>query len=203
MAPESATYQEIQPLRMPVEQRSRVRRAGRALGLISTLTLTCAIVLVVVAAVAMVLGLVRFTVVDSGSMRPTLNPGDVVMLRSEPAANLAVGQIVAFHPPGEQRLTVIHRVRSIRYTKSGIVFRTKGDANNAADPWRARIIGNTVWRKVAKVPWLGYVVVWSQRPAIRMAVLCLVLLLVVGLGLGSIWRPYSREEARYPAVSER
>jgi len=203
MAPESATYQEIQPLRMPVEQRSRVRRAGTVLGLISTLTLTCAIVLVVVAAVAMVLGLVRFTVVDSGSMRPTLNPGDVVMLRSEPAADLALGQIVAFHPPGEPKLTVIHRVRAIRDTRSGIVFRTKGDANNAADPWRAKIVGDTVWRKDLKVPWLGYPVVWSQRPAIRMAVLTLMLAVAVSLVLAWIWRPAARRDARYSAVSER
>jgi signal peptidase I len=203
MGPESATYQDIQPLRLPAEQRSRVRRAGTLLGLISTLTLTCAILLVVVAAVAMVLGLARFTVVDSGSMRPTLNPGDVVMLTSEPAADMAVGQIVAFHPPGEPKLTVIHRVRAIRDTRSGIIFRTKGDANNAADPWRAKIIGNTVWRKELKVPWLGYPVVWSQRPDIRMAVLTLALALAVSLVLAWIWRPTARRDARYSAVSER
>jgi signal peptidase I len=203
MQPRAPTYQELQPLRIPVEQRSGVRRAGRAVGLISTLTLTCAILSVVVAAVAMALGLVRFTVVDSGSMRPTLNPGDVVMLKSERASEMAVGQIVAFHPPGEPRLTVIHRVRAIRDTRGGIVFRTKGDANNAVDPWRAKIIGDTVWRKDLKVPWLGYPVVWSQRPAIRMAVLTLMLALAVSIVLAWIWRPTGRRDARYSAVSER
>jgi signal peptidase I len=186
--PEASAYGEAQPLRILVEPRSRTRRARRLAGIASTILLTGAVVVVVMAAVAMTLGQLRFTVVDSGSMRPTLNPGDVVVLRPEHPAQLRVGQIVAFHPPGEKRLTVIHRVRSVRHTRHGIVFRTKGDANNAGDPWRAQILGNTVWRETAAVPWLGYLVVWGQRPAVRMAMLSLMLALVVSLALGSIWR---------------
>jgi signal peptidase I len=190
--PEASAYGDAQPLRILVEPRSRSRRARRLAGIASTVLLTGAVVLVVIAAVAMVLGLIRFTVIDSGSMRPTLNPGDVVVLRSEHQAQMRVGQIVAFHPPGEARLTVIHRVRSVRHTRHGIVFRTKGDANNAGDPWRAQVLGNTVWREQDAVPWLGYLVVWGQRPAVRMAMLGLMLALVVSLVLGSIWRSSPR-----------
>ena len=188
---------------MLAEPRTRRRHRGRLLGILATLSLGCAVLLVVLAAAAMVLDLVRFTVVDSGSMRPTLNPGDVVVLRSEPPAQMAVGQIVAFHPPGERRLTVIHRVRAVRRTSSGIIFRTKGDANNASDPWRAKIAGDIVWRETAKVPLLGYLVVWSQRPAIRMGVLSLMLGLLVIILLGWIWRPAARREPRYSPVTQR
>src|SRR5271155_4354118 len=121
MPPQSLSFGEPQPLRVLVEPRTRTRRVGSAIGVGATIMLACTVLVVVLAAACMALGLVRFTVVDSGSMRPTLNPGDVVILGSEPAEALAVGQIVAFHPPGERRLTVIHRVRSIRYTRSGIV----------------------------------------------------------------------------------
>jgi signal peptidase len=205
MPREAVNYAEVQPLRMLVEPRSRPlpRRRGGLLGMLATIMLGCAMLLVVFAAVAMVLDLVRFTVVDSGSMRPTLNPGDVVLLRSESPAQMAVGQIVAFHPPGERRLTVIHRVRAIRRTRGGIVFRTKGDANNAFDPWRAKIAGDIVWRETAKIPLLGYLVAWSQRPAIRMAVLGLMLGLLVIIALGWIWRPAPRREARYSPVPQR
>jgi signal peptidase len=203
MPPQAVSYGEAQPLRMLVEPRSRPRRRGGLLGVLATLMLGCAMLLVVLAAAAMILGLVRFTVVDSGSMRPTLNPGDVVVLRSESPAQMALGQIVAFHPPGERRLTVIHRVRAIRRTNRGIIFRTKGDANNAFDPWRAKIAGDVVWRETAKIPSLGYLVVWSQRPAIRMGVLSLMLGLFVIIVLGWIWRPAPRREPRYSPVTQR
>jgi signal peptidase I len=205
MPPQDVTCADVQPLRMLAEPRSRPRprRRGRSLGILATLMLGCAMLLVVLAAAAMVFDQVRFTVVDSGSMRPTLSPGEVVVLRSESPAQMAVGQIVAFHPPGEQRLTVIHRVRAIRRTSRGIIFRTKGDANNASDPWRAKIAGDIVWRETTKIPLLGYVVVWSQRPAIRMVVLGLMLALFVIVALGWIWRPAPRREPRYSPVTQR
>jgi signal peptidase I len=192
MTPEAATYGEAQPLRMLVEPRSGTRRWKRLAVITSTILLTGAVLAVVCAAVAMVLGLVRFTVVDSGSMRPTLNPGDVAVLQAERPAEMTVGQIVAFHPPGEKRLTVIHRVRSVHHTRHGIVFRTKGDANNAGDPWRAQIAGDTAWHETGTVPGVGYLVVWSQLPDVRMAMLSLIVALVVSLALGSIWRPTPR-----------
>jgi signal peptidase len=207
MPPRDVSYVAVQPLRMLLEQRGRPRRRprrrGGLLGILATLMLGGAMLLVVLAAVAMVLGLVRFTVVDSGSMRPTLSPGDVVVLRSESQAKMAVGQIVAFHPPGERRLTVIHRVRAIRRTSRGVIFRTKGDANNASDPWRAKIAGDIVWRESSKIPLLGYVVVWSQRPAVRMTVLGLMLALFVIIALGWIWRPAPRREPRYSPLTQR
>jgi signal peptidase I len=154
--------------------------------------------LVIATAVAMAVGLIRFTVVDSGSMRPTLNPGDVVLLRSERPSALADGQIVAFHPPGESHVTVVHRVASIDRAPSGIIIRTKGDANNARDTWRARVAGATVWRASLTIPWAGYLVVWSKQPAIRLGVLVVMLTLVVGILLAWIWRPSAKGAARRP-----
>jgi signal peptidase I len=203
MPPQDVTYEHAQPLRMLVEPRSRPRRRGGVFGVLATMLLGLTVLLVVLAAAGMVLDLLRFTVVDSGSMRPTLNPGDVVVLTSEAPGQMAVGQIVAFHPPGEPHLTVVHRVRAIRRSSRGIIFRTKGDANNAFDPWRARIAGDIVWRKSMKIPWLGYLVVWSQRPAIRMAVLGLLIGLLVIIILGWIWRPAPRREPRYSPVTQR
>jgi signal peptidase I len=203
MPAQGLAYEQAQPLRMLVEPRGRPRRREGALGILATMLLACSVLLVVLAAAAMVLDLLRFTVVDSGSMRPTLNPGDVVVLRSEAPTQMALGQIVAFHPPGEPRLTVVHRVRAIRRTSRGVIFRTKGDANNAFDPWRAKIAGNIVWRESMKIPWLGYLVVWSQRPAIRMAVLGLLMGVLVILVLGWIWRPVPHREPRYAPVTQR
>ena len=192
MPPDATTYTEMQPLRMVMETRGRSRRRRGTARIASSILLGCAVLAILLTTVAMALGLVRFTVVDSGSMRPTLDPGDVVLLRSERSADVAVGQIVAFHPPGKPHLTVIHRIRSIEHNRRQIVIHTKGDANNAGDPWRATIAGSTVWREDMKLPLAGYLVAWSQQPVIRLAVLSIMLALAVGISLSWIWRPRSR-----------
>lgn len=192
MALQAVSYAEVQPLRILANTGGRARRWRRAAKIASSILLSCVVLSILLTTAAMALGLVRFTVVDSGSMRPTLNPGDVVLMESERPVDVADGQIVAFHPPGEPRVTVIHRIRFIERAKHEIIIRTKGDANNAGDPWRATIAGNTVWREVLKVPWAGYLVAWSQQPAIRVAVLGIMLILAVGILLGWIWRPSSR-----------
>jgi signal peptidase len=163
-------------------------------------TLLCTVVALILVAIAgMAIGLWRFTVIDTGSMRPTLAPGDVAVLTSEPRSAIAPGQIVAFHPPGQPRLTVLHRVFAVRRIGKGVVIRTKGDANNAPDEWRAQLAGDTVWRERAKVPLLGYLSVFSAQRPVRFALLIAIVALLVATLLGAIWRPSPRRAAR-PSV---
>jgi signal peptidase len=205
MAPLTATPPAAHPLRIAPEPRRRTSGAPRrvtgpgrptsgragAVRLVSKLLLFAVVLLILVSLGGMVLGFWRFTVIDTGSMRPTLNPGDVAVLTSEPRADLRRGQIVAFHPPGE-RLTVVHRVFSIRRLPHGLVIQTKGDANNVLDAWHARLIGNTVWRESTKVPMLGYLTVWSGQRSTRFALLIVIVILLVSTLLGTIWRSSPR-----------
>jgi signal peptidase I len=142
----------------------------------------------------MALNVCRFSIVDTGSMRPALAPGDIAFLTPEDPADVRKGQILAFHPPGEPRLTVIHRVLSVSRTGDGVAIRTKGDANNAADAWRIAIIkqGARVWHEHLEIPKLGYLVAWGQRSLVRMIMLILTTILAVNVGLRRIWRPISR-----------
>jgi signal peptidase len=194
MLPQTPAYTDTQPLRIPTEpcRRTREQGRGRVAALDSSILLASAVLLVLIAIVGMVLGAWRFTVIATGSMRPTLNPGDVAVLRSEPIADLTRGQIVAFHPPGEPRLTVIHRVFSLHPTRNGVIIQTKGDANNATDQWHARILGKTVWRESLRVASVGYLALWSQQRPVRLGVLIVIVILVVGMLLGWIWRPTPR-----------
>jgi signal peptidase I len=191
MPPQVTTYTDTQPLSIPAAPR-RTRRRGRVIGVLSSIMLGGVVLLILTVIVGMMLGVWRFTVIDTGSMRPTLNPGDVAVLISEPTADLRKGQIVAFHPPGEPHLTVTHRAVSIRWVKNGVIIRTKGDANNARDPWRAHIIGATVWHEAFKLSKFGYLAVWSQQRLIRFALLSVIVILIVSMQLGWIWRPTSR-----------
>jgi signal peptidase I len=59
---------------------------------LSSIMLGGVIVLIAITVGGMMLGLWRFAVIDTGSMRPTLDPGDVAILTSEPTADLRKGQ---------------------------------------------------------------------------------------------------------------
>ena len=184
-------YTDTQPVRTVLEPRRLTRRRRSVTRVGSSIVLGGVVVLILTAIVGMVLGVWRFAVIDTGSMRPTLDPGDVAVLTSEPAAELQTGQIVAFHPPGEPHLTVTHRAVSVKQTKNGVIIQTKGDANNARDPWRAHIAGNTVWHEDFKLPKFGYLAVWSQQRLTRFGLLGVIVILIVSMQLGWIWRPTS------------
>jgi signal peptidase len=78
-----------------------------------------------------------FYIVSSGSMVPTLNINDVLIVRDGTANsfnNLKVGDIIVFHAAGEDRI-IVHRVAAIRSDIHGNrIIITKGDANNGFIP---------------------------------------------------------------------
>jgi len=217
MPPRVSTYTDTQPLSIPAAPhrgtrgwegdipaeprpteprlaapRRLARRRGSVTRVLSSIMLGGVIALIAITVGGMMLGLWRFAVIDTGSMRPTLDPGDVAVLTSEPTADLRKGQIIAFHPPGEPHLTVTHRAVSVKHTKHGAIFQTKGDANNARDAWRAHVTGNAVWHEVFKLPKFGYLAVWSQQRLARFGLLSMIVILIVSMQLGWIWRPSPR-----------
>jgi signal peptidase I len=180
------------PLRIPAAEQRRVRGRRRTSRLLASAVLAAVVLVVAAATAGVATGLWRFSVVDTGSMRPTLNPGDVAVLTSEPTRDLHRGQIVAFHPPHEPGLTVLHRVVALERRGAATIIETKGDANNAKDQWRARLLDATVWHESAKLPLVGYAVVWCSERLVRLGVLIVIVVLIVGLLLDSIWRPRPR-----------
>jgi hypothetical protein len=70
-----------------------------------------------------------------------------------------------------------------------VVIQTKGDANNARDQWHAHLIGNTVWHEDFKLPKFGYLAVWSQQRLVRFGLLVVIVILILSMQLGWIWRP--------------
>jgi signal peptidase I len=138
--------------------------------------------------VGSVAGWWRVETVLSGSMRPTIHPGDLEILRSESTASVRVGQIVAFHPPHES-ITVTHRVIALDRRASGVWVVTKGDANNTKDPWgTVRLTGDHVWTVIGVVPRAGTADVWLRQPQLHLGLLIAVGLLCAAIALEAIWR---------------
>ena len=104
------------------------------------------------------------TPVLSGSMRPGLAVGGVVISQRVPVDSLAVRDVIVFADPYKPSEQIVHRIVRITKNKSGqLQFNTQGDANTVRDPWTITIRGNDVYRVRWSVPLLGYVANSYQR----------------------------------------
>jgi signal peptidase I len=112
----------------------------------------------------------HFQTVTSGSMRPSISPGDVAVTQAVPVGSLKVGDVIVFYPPGVTGEPVMHRIVSM---ENGLI-KTRGDANNVDDPWQVTLTGTTSYRMVAVVPFIGWLIE-LQRPALIVAGLLIVL----------------------------
>jgi signal peptidase I len=122
----------------------------------------------------------------SGSMRPGLPVGGIVITKQVPISSLQVRDVVVFHRPDYPQELVVHRIISLTHGPGGIVIQTQGDANNAPDPWKVTLRGTTAYRAVYSLPMVGYIAVWMHNPSGRRTLLGIGLLLVAGAATGSI-----------------
>ncbi|WP_345752944.1 signal peptidase I [Microbacterium rhizophilus] len=94
----------------------------------------------------------------TGSMRPNLPPGTLIVVKPTPVEEIGIGDVLTFQLESGQAALVSHRVISrITDSASGeLRFITQGDANDVPDPdpvMPVQIRG-TVWYAV---PWIGWV----------------------------------------------
>jgi signal peptidase I len=140
------------------------------------------------------LGWYRTETVLSGSMKPYFSPGDIVVVTPEATSDVRVGQVISYHIPVGDHHVQSHRVIKVVRGGAHPLVRTKGDANAAADPWTARLNGDTAWQVRAVVPKAGWAIVWLRTPAIRRLAIFAVPLLLAVLGLLRIWRTPGNDE---------
>ncbi|MGW1106842.1 signal peptidase I [Streptomyces sp. NPDC002540] len=118
-------------------------------------------------------------VVQSGSMRPALMPGDVVLYQPPPHDRTpAVGQIVLAQDPTRPGQLLTHRVHQVLPNNDLI---TKGDANSAPDSTPLR---PTALQGVARlrVPWVGLPVqLWRAKQPVPEAIVLLGLTILLAL----------------------
>lgn len=94
-------------------------------------------------------------VVTGGSMEPTIHKGSLVLVQPIVASAVRVGDVITFVQYGQ---TVTHRVIAITTAADGTLqFKTKGDANVAADP-EDKVFPLQVGVARVAVPSVGYAV---------------------------------------------
>lgn len=116
-----------------------------------------------------VLGYERY-VITGGSMSGAFEKGSIALEKPVPVENLAVGDVITYQPPASAGVDnlVTHRIASITPGADGTLFRTKGDANAAADPWAFQLTASTQPVVQHTVPMVGYVFVALADQQIRM-----------------------------------
>ena len=160
--------------------RSPLLAAGRFAWRALTTLITVLIVMVVAVAIVFAIA-ARVTPSDgyqilghptlamaSGSMTGVINTGDVAVddpVSGYAAASLTPGQIITFRAPTGGGKLVTHRIIGVSTVGGQVMYRTKGDANNAADadPVPA---ANVIGLFKLRVPYAGYALRALQRPLV-------------------------------------
>lgn len=76
---------------------------------------------------------VQIHTVSSGSMRPTIHPGDVLITKLKSAEAIKKGEIILLFNNINQNVNS-HRVVEVSRESDVVTFMTKGDANPLLDP---------------------------------------------------------------------
>jgi signal peptidase len=145
--------------------------------------------LVVVAEYAIFFGLrvafrteyLPFHPVSSESMVPTLNVGDLIIVKGSDPNLVTVGTIIVFHSPRNHEMLIVHRVVGITSQGGKLYFETKGDNNPIKDGWYPYPgvpEENLVGVVIGKVAYVGYVILALKEP-MGMAVIVLLTAFVV------------------------
>lgn len=147
-----------------------VREFGERLkllaGLSSLFVLTMFVAFATIAISSSIIPGLNPTVISSGSMRPAMSRGDVVVYRSIQPEDVWEGAVIAFEDPGG---SIVHRVEAVRADGG---WTTRGDANVTVDtapvyPQSLLGVGMVL------VPWVGLPTLWMDDGGIGLLVVTL------------------------------
>ncbi|RZU30567.1 signal peptidase I [Blastococcus saxobsidens] len=130
------------------------------------------------------------------SMAPDIESGDITVVTAIAVEDVTEGMVLAYHMPIGDGSLVTHRVISVEHTPEGRVqVRTKGDANEALDPWTAQLEGDTAYQVRMVVPELGHLVTLLRTPGLSHLLVYGAPFLLATWLLMTIWRPREDDAA--------
>ena len=117
-------------------------------------------------------------VVVSGSMVPTLEIGDLIVVRGVDSREITVGTIIVFHSPRDYETLIVHRVYGLEQKGDEVYFRTKGDYNPRPDDWIVPA-NYVVGMFIARIPYVGVIVLRLREPLGMSVIVILILILII------------------------
>ena len=140
-------------------------------------------------------------VITGDSMSGTIDRGAIVYAKTVPVRDLRTGDVITYTPPagaGPEGVVTHRIVWRGRGASGKPLFRTKGDANRAADPWRFELADRGQARVEAQVPYAGYAVAALGIRWVRMLLIGLPAVLVAVGVLAGAWREAGAEAGSAP-----
>ena len=172
--------------------------------IVSTSLLVVALLLAALMVLPPLFGYQRY-VITGASMTGSIDKGSVLFSKKVPESQLKVGDVITYQPPkgfGPREL-VTHRIVSIKRSQSGApVFQTKGDANQAADPWTFTPDQREQARAAVHIPYVGYVFAALGKQSLRIALLAFPAILIALLMLVRVWHEAGEEVRRRGAGAQ-
>lgn len=98
----------------------------------------------------------------TGSMRPAIPQGSLVIIHTVLPAELHPGDVVTYRSLGNVHQTITHRIVTVRVKAGTTYLVTKGDANSGPDP--EIVAGRVVGRVTYHVPVLGSLLQLANHP---------------------------------------
>jgi signal peptidase len=97
---------------------------------------------------------VKPTIIESGSMQPNLNVGDVTIIVPLAPDTIRIGDIIQYHT---SETVIVHRVIAKDMQNGQLLFTTKGDANNApdAEPVNEHQVMGKAVLTIPKIGWVS------------------------------------------------
>ena len=127
-----------------------------------------------------------FLIVLSGSMAPSMNPGDVIISNHIDPKEVHLNDVITFTYADYPKKFVTHRVVNITASEAGIIqFQTKGDANKEPDGrWvqSQEIIGKVT----LVIPYLGYVSNFAKSRLGFLTIIFIPAILIISQGAWTI-----------------
>lgn len=121
--------------------------------------------------------------VASGSMVPTLNVGDLIVVQgglsvSDVVAEYETGDVIVFHKPGNPDELIVHRAVEKHGSEGNLYLQTKGDHNAGKDPWNI-YESDLVGKVVGVIPYFGHVPLFVHTREGMLVIVILIVILVL------------------------
>jgi signal peptidase len=129
-------------------------------------------------------------IVLSGSMAPAISTGSMVIAQAVSPESLKVGDVIVYNRSDVSE-SVSHRIIAV---DAGPLFRTKGDANGAADEWTVQYSGGSAGKVVLSVPYVGLLYHAANTPQGRLVFLVVPILVLSLMWLAQLWKPSLRPD---------
>lgn len=144
--------------------------------------------------------------VQSSTMAPSINMGDLGVARPADSAEIRKGDVVVVRAPLPGAPRVIRRVLDVQASAGRVSLVTKGDASDAADPWVTEA-STGVWRVTTTIPAVGRVLLLADLGPVRavataVAFISVIVFLRSGGGRGERGLPPGSRRGRRAAESE-